>query len=89
MRQYALRTAEGNTVKDNERKVLHIILERTEPITAVELARIVGVSERTVRSYVRSINQPAGMTCIESSRTGDWYRIDAARKRTRSAAPIW
>ena len=66
-------------MKDNERKVLHIILERTEPITAVELARIVGVSERTVRSYVRSINQQAGMTCIESSRKGYWYRIDAAR----------
>ncbi|WP_308616003.1 HTH domain-containing protein [uncultured Enorma sp.] len=66
-------------MKENERKVLHIILERTEPITAVELAAAVGVSERTVRSYVHSINRQAGMTCIESSRKGYWYRIDAAR----------
>lgn len=66
-------------MKENERKVLHIILERTEPITAIELAAAVGVSERTVRSYVHSINRQAGMTCIESSRKGYWYRIDAAR----------
>lgn len=66
-------------MKENERKVLHIILERSEPITAVELAAAVGVSERTVRSYVHSINRQAGMTCIESSRKGYWYRVDAAR----------
>ena len=67
-------------MRDVERRVLRLIIERSEPITARELAASAGVSERSVRTYVRSINEQAGVVCVESGRMGYWYRSDAARR---------
>lgn len=67
-------------MRDVERRVLRLIIERSGPITARELAASAGVSERSVRTYVRSINEQAGVVCVESGRMGYWYRSDAARR---------
>ncbi len=63
-----------------EAQLLHALLAKPEPITAARLASQLGVSERTVRSRVKAINELAPAPAIHSSRQG--YTADATIARS-------
>ena len=52
-----------NEKKDN---LIQILLRATLPISSPSLAKMLGVSERTVRNYINQINQ-GGDFCITAS----------------------
>ena len=71
---------------EKQRKLLRILFERTEPITAVDLARETGVSERTARTYVHAINRLAAKPCIEAGSHGYTCDKDAVQPYLAGAA---
>ena len=58
------------TNKQNE--LLRILSDATQSIPSAALARMLGVSERTIRNYVRDLND-SGEASILASREG--YRL--------------
>ena len=71
-----------NEKKDN---LIQILLRATLPISSPSLAKMLGVSERTVRNYINQINQ-GGDFCITASKNG--YTIArAAEEKPEPAAP--
>lgn len=62
-----------------EAQLLHVLLAHSKPITAARLAAQLEVSERTVRSRVKTINELSSPPAIHSGRSG--YRVDADAAR--------
>lgn len=60
------------TNKQNE--LLRILSDATQSIPSAALARMLGVSERTIRNYVRDLND-SGEASILASREG--YRLQS------------
>ena len=59
-----------DVLNEKEQQLLRILFESTSPITAPALAKKLGVSERTARARVQSINKATGKPCIDAGRHG-------------------
>lgn len=79
--------AQGFT--DKELQALRILANSQEPVTAKALADMLEVSERSARSYVKSINRAAGSELIVGGRSGyagDRPRLQALLQQHMQAA---
>lgn len=59
---------------DREHQLIATLEAETRPLSGGDLGRLLGVSARSVREYVRAINRRAGCTVIEASHHG--YVLD-------------
>ncbi len=68
--------AKGETLaKDREQELVRLLKTSPTPLTARALSELIGVSIRTVKNYVKRVNE-SGMARIESGQSG--YRIDVS-----------
>lgn len=65
--------------------LVDILTRASRPLTGDELASRLGISSRTIRTYVRQLNEPEQI--IEATRAGYVLRPDAQRRLTRRAPP--
>lgn len=63
----------GDKMNKNMASLLDVLLQQDDYITATQLADILGVTERSVRNYVRNLNGGTANSLIISSNEG--YRI--------------
>lgn len=63
----------------NHNKLINYLLKKTNPITAKELSKYLNVSVRTVKNYIRFINEDAKETIIFSSVHG--YDINSKKAK--------
>lgn len=59
---------------DRVQQLLDVLVDATQPISGDDLARSLGVSARSVREYVRSLNRRAGAEIVTASHRG--YVLD-------------
>ena len=64
---------------DKRTQLLKILSDASQSISSAALANMLGTSERTVRNYIKAINEE-GKAVITSSREG--YRLEAI-------PPVW
>ena len=64
---------------DKRTQLLKILSDASQSISSAALANMLGTSERTVRNYIKAINEE-GKAVITSSREG--YRLE-------SILPVW
>lgn len=64
-----------DTMHKKQSLLFHQLLEETKPITSNQLSLVVGVSVRTIKTYIQEINeriQPYGVRIASKSREGYW-----------------
>ncbi len=67
---------------DREHQLIAALEAGSRPLSGSDLGRLLGVSARSVREYVRAINRRAGGTVIESSHRGYLLDRQAYARRT-------
>ena len=76
---------------DKRTQLLNILSSASQSVSSATLANMLGISERTVRNYIKSLNEE-GLAVIASSREG--YRLESKQEnskntKTENEARVW